>query len=63
MIDKTGLESLCEKANTRAEYLTKTAQLFQKDFKTSYIEDRERLLQNFNPIRGAEKIVDTIFKE
>ena len=63
MVDKTGLESLCEKANTKAEYLIKTAELFQKDFKPSYREDREKLLQNFNPIRGAKKIVDTIFKE
>jgi len=63
MVDKTGLESLCEKANTKAEYLIKTAELFQKDFKSSYMEDREKLLQNFDPIHGAEKIVDTIFKE
>jgi benzoyl-CoA reductase/2-hydroxyglutaryl-CoA dehydratase subunit BcrC/BadD/HgdB len=63
MVDKTGLESLCEKANTKAEYLIKTVKLFQKDFKPSYREDREKLLQNFDPIRGAEKIVDTIFKE
>jgi hypothetical protein len=63
MVVKTGLESLCEKANTKAEYLIKTAELFQKDFKPSYREDRENLLKNFDPRRGAKKIVDTIFME
>ena len=42
-------ESLCEKANTKAEYLIKTAELFQKNFKSSYMEDRKKLLQNFDP--------------
>ena len=32
MVDKTGLETLCEKANTKAEYLIKTARIISERF-------------------------------
>ena len=63
MVDKTGLETLCEKANTKTEYLIKTAELFQKDFEVSFVEERKRLLDIFDSKSSAKKIIDHIFKK
>ena len=61
MIDRTGLESLCEKANTKEEFIQKTEELFQKDFDRNIIEKRKEVLQNFSPIESAKKLVEIIF--
>ncbi|MEQ6125369.1 glycosyltransferase [Pseudotenacibaculum sp. MALMAid0570] len=61
MIDQTGLESLCEKANTKAEFLQKTKELFQQEFTKDMLVKRENILNNFNPKTGAQKIIDVIF--
>lgn len=61
MIDNTGLESLCEKANTTTEILEKTQQLFKLDFTQEIVEKRKEVLANFSPKKAAQKIIDVIF--
>ena len=61
MIDNTGLESLCEKANTKAEFLQKTEELFKQEFTKDILVQRKKILENFSPKTGAEKIVEIIF--
>tara|TARA_R110000787_G_scaffold113832_2_gene223167 strand:+ start:1085 stop:2215 length:1131 start_codon:yes stop_codon:yes gene_type:complete len=61
MIDNTGLESLCEKANTKAEFLQKTEELFKQEFNKDILVQRKKILKNFSPKTGAEKIVEIIF--
>lgn len=63
MINETGLETLCEKANTKAEFLSKTNILFNKDFDVSFVEDRKRLLEIFDSKNSAKKIINIIFKK
>jgi hypothetical protein len=61
MVEDTGLESLCELANTKDEFLTATIELFKKEFTNDIIDERMRVLDNFNPKKGAQKIIDIIF--
>lgn len=61
MIEDTGLESLCELANTKEEFLTITVALFKKEFTSNIVDERMRVLDNFNPKKGAQKIIDIIF--
>ena len=61
MTDGTGLESLCEKANTSVEFLKKTQELFEKDFHPEILEEREKVLQSFSPIESAKKIIAFVF--
>ena len=63
MVNETGLETLCEKANTKTEFLSKTAKLFNKDFEVSFVEERKRLLEIFDSKSSAKKIIDLIFKK
>lgn len=62
MILETGLETLCEKANSKAEFLSKTAKLLNQSFEASFEEEREKLLENFDPNTSAKKIIKLIFK-
>mgnify|MGYP000037952516 CR=1 FL=1 len=62
MVNETGLETLCEKANTKTEFLSKTAKLFNKDFEVSFVEDRKKLLESFDSKNNAKKIINLIFK-
>ena len=62
MIQKTGLETLCEKANSKAEFLSKTAKLLDQNFEGSFEKEREKLLENFDPDTSATKIIKLIFK-
>ncbi len=61
MIDDTGLETLCEKANTKAEFLDTTTALFNIDFSNDIVNKRLEILQQFNPVQGGQKIIATIF--
>ena len=61
MVDKTGLESLCEKANTKTDFLKKTQELFERDFGSEIVEKRRKILEKFSPKVGAQKIIDQIF--
>lgn len=62
MIEDTGLEGLCELANTREEILQKTEMLFSKEFTEFEIEKRQEKLKLFNPTKSAKKIIENIFK-
>lgn len=61
MIDDTGLESLCVRANSSEEILKQAENLFNRDFTTSIIEKRKQILAEFNPTKSAQKVIDTIF--
>ena len=63
MVDDTGLESLCEKANTKEEFLTKTKELLDKTFDPKIVETRKKILHNFSPIESAKKIIEVIFNQ
>jgi len=63
MIEDTGLENLCELANSKEEILAKTAMLFNKDFSASEIEDRSDKLTFLQPEQSAKKIIDIVFKQ
>lgn len=62
MIADTGLENLCELANTKEEILQKTAFLFSKEFSKSEVERRKEKLKSFNPNNSAKKMIEIIFK-
>lgn len=61
MVNDTGLEELCEKANTKEEFLEKTKKLFQKTFSEDILSQRMEILKAFNPEKSANKIIRQIF--
>ncbi|MDG1038323.1 MAG: hypothetical protein P8O89_05230 [Polaribacter sp.] len=61
MIEDTGLEDLCNLANSKNEILKKTAELFNEKFSNVEVQKRSKKLESFNPIKSAEKIIDVIF--
>ena len=62
MIEDTGLESLCELANTKKEILDKTSKLLEQTFSKTHIIARKEKLLDFNTTENAKKIVAIIFK-
>ncbi|TMM29698.1 hypothetical protein FDT66_10440 [Polaribacter aestuariivivens] len=62
MIEETGLETLCEIADTKSEILEKTKILFNKNFTNENQKNRLKILAKFNPDNSAKKIIDLIFK-
>ena len=62
MVDQTGLESLCEKATTKIQFLEKTKELFQKEFNPSTEKERRKILKKFAPKESAEKMLDMMFR-
>ena len=63
MILDTGLETLCELANTKEEILEKTNYLFTKEFSEIEIDNRRDILKSFNPTESAKKMIAVIFKQ
>lgn len=63
MTEETGLEKLCEIANTKDEILSKTTLLYNKESSTLDFEKRFNTLSAFNPTESAKKIVEIIFKQ
>lgn len=61
MVEDTGLETLCERANTKEEFLQKTKDLLQQGFDKEIIKERKEILEGFSTTSGAKKIVETIF--
>lgn len=57
MIENTGLENLCETANTKHEFQKQIKNLFQKEFSEKEIEKRKHSLVDFNNIENAKKII------
>lgn len=62
MLQDTGLENLCELANTREEILEKTSKLFNTLFSIEDQQKRQEQLLHFSPKKNAEKIIKIIFK-
>lgn len=62
MVEDTGLESLCTIANTSYDFLHHTKLLFEKDYTNKDREERLRILQDFHPQKGAQSMIDVIFK-
>jgi hypothetical protein len=63
MIEDTGLESLCELANTKKDILEKTSKLLEQKFSKTHVIARKEKLLDFNTIENAKKIVAIIFKQ
>lgn len=61
MIEETGLENLCELANTKQEILNKTQELFAKVFSDAEMHKRQEKLKSFSPKENAKKMIDFIF--
>ncbi|PHR69584.1 MAG: hypothetical protein COA67_09220 [Lutibacter sp.] len=61
MVEDTGLEELTEIANSKEEFLQKTAILFDKKFNQEIVNKRLEKLKSFDPQKSAQKIVDIIF--
>ncbi len=61
MIEGTGLESLCEVANSKKEFLHKTKQLLKEKFTQDQLSKRKKSLSNFDTKKSAQKIIDVIF--
>lgn len=62
MIEDTGLEHLCELANTKNEVLRITEKLFATNYTDLQIEARQKKLFNFNTTENAKKIIAILFK-
>lgn len=61
MIHQTGLENLCQQADTAKEMIDGIEELFDKDFTSEEIERRKLILENdFSNHRNAMKIIDVI---
>lgn len=63
LIEDTGLEDLCNLANTKKEILQKTAELLEKEFLDSELNKRTEKLNRFSPQESAKKMVKIIFKQ
>jgi len=63
MIADTGLENLCDLANTKEQILQKTKLLFSKEFSETEIENRKEVLKSFRPCESAKKMMSIIFKQ
>ena len=61
MVDKTGLENLCEIANTKNEFQSKILNIKNKIFDTNEIEKRKQMLTDFDNIKNAQKIINLVY--
>jgi len=62
MVGNTGLESLCEKANTADEMISAIKTLMKKEFKKQAIEQRKEVLaQTFDNTANARRLVEMIY--
>ncbi|MBK8873088.1 MAG: hypothetical protein IPN13_03875 [Bacteroidetes bacterium] len=62
MVENTGLENLCDIAETPAAMRIRTQELMELDFKTADIKTREKILhENFSNSVNAQKLIDLIF--
>ncbi len=62
MVENTGLEVLCEVAETAAQTREKISRLMEMDFKVSDIKTREKILnENFSNSINAQKLIDLTY--
>lgn len=62
MVENTGLEHLCDVADTPAAMREKIIKLMETDFRASDIKTREKVLhENFSNPVNAQKLIDLVF--
>jgi len=62
MVQNTGLEEACYEANTPAKFRKLISELMDQEFKLADLELRNKvLLDKFNNLGNAEKLVDLVF--
>jgi hypothetical protein len=62
MVENTGLEMLCEVAETPRQMREQIVKLFEVDFRSPDIKSREKILnENFSNPVNAQKLIDLIF--
>lgn len=61
MVEDTGLEMLCERANTKKEFLEKTTELLSQEYSEKILAERQKTLIDLSPELGAKKIIEVIF--
>ena len=62
MVQNTGLEEACFEANTPAKFRKFVIELMKQEFKIADLELRNKLLlDKFNNLSNAEKLVDLVF--
>jgi len=61
MVENTGLENLCQIANSKKEFLSKILELKDKSFPETEIIKRKQTLTEFDNLKNAQKIIDLIF--
>ncbi|RPD96481.1 glycosyltransferase [Aureibaculum marinum] len=63
MVENTGLENLCEIANTKKEFTQKIIELLEKNYTTKNFENRLNSihLKEFDTKKNAQKIIDLAY--
>ena len=61
MVEDTGLKDLVRLANSKKEFLKETESLFKENFDNEHVVQRLAVLENFNPEKSAQKMIDVIF--
>ncbi|WP_139958379.1 glycosyltransferase family 1 protein [Flavicella sediminum] len=57
IIDDTGLENCCYKANTLEEFRAQITKLLAQEYTNQEFEQRKELLKKFDPLESAKKII------
>ena len=57
MVNKTGLEPLCEIGNSKKEFTEKILNTIVKAYNNKEIKNKETLLKDFNTLENAKKII------
>jgi len=57
MVEKTGLETLCEIGNTKKEFENKVIEYINQDYTKEKIDEKKEKLKNFNTLENASKII------
>jgi len=60
MLSDTGLESICYMAKDKDELKTIINRLSKKEYVKENIEEKQKVLHDFSPIKNAQKIIDLL---
>jgi len=61
MVEDTGLEDLCEVANTKENFSKKIKDLLERDYHIEIVKQRAKALLPFDTRSSAKKIIDIIY--
>jgi hypothetical protein len=61
MVEDTGLENVCEIAETKEEFIKKINEITAKDFTNKMTRQREKALNPFNIKTNAQKIIELLY--